>query len=130
MTAAIRRAHAAELKGYEMSTGTVRFPLTKPLRSGLVRRLVRHASPSYEGRTKRESKGDCCPGNHGAFVGWGAESPTADRVAESVPDGGGNARARATCTEGARRCYSFVCRPRGQARRGLCARPRADARCC
>jgi len=41
MTAAIRRAYAAELKGYEMSTGTVRFPMTKPLPSGLVRRLVK-----------------------------------------------------------------------------------------
>ena len=41
MTAAIRRTHAKELEGYEMSTGTVRFPLDEPLPVALVKRLVK-----------------------------------------------------------------------------------------
>ena len=41
MTAAIRRAHAAQLKGYETSTGTIRFPQARPLPSALVKKLVK-----------------------------------------------------------------------------------------
>ena len=41
MTAAIRRAYASALKGYETSKGTVRFPLAKPIPIALVQRLVK-----------------------------------------------------------------------------------------
>jgi len=41
MTAAIRRAHAKALEGYDTSTGTIRFPIAKPPSVALVKRLVR-----------------------------------------------------------------------------------------
>lgn len=41
LTPAIRRANAAPLKGYEMSKGTVRFPLSQPLPVALVKRLAK-----------------------------------------------------------------------------------------
>ena len=41
MTAGIRKANAAALEGYKMSTGTIQFPLDKPLPVALVKRLVK-----------------------------------------------------------------------------------------
>ena len=41
MTAAVRRALAGEIEGYETSKGTIRFPLTKPPSPAFVRRLVK-----------------------------------------------------------------------------------------
>ena len=41
MSESVRRTYAADLTGYGMSKGTIRFPLGEPLPSTLVKRLVK-----------------------------------------------------------------------------------------
>lgn len=51
MGAKIRQAHAAALEGYKMSTGTIQFPLDRPLPVALVKRLVHARAAELRSRT-------------------------------------------------------------------------------
>jgi len=52
MSAAVRRTYVVELKRYETSKGTIRFPLIKPLPSVLVRRLVKARIAELQRKSK------------------------------------------------------------------------------
>ena len=50
MSAAVIRAHAGDLAGYETSKGTIRFPAGKPLPRVLVRKIVKTRMAELQGR--------------------------------------------------------------------------------
>ncbi|HEV7745359.1 MAG TPA: DUF1801 domain-containing protein [Pyrinomonadaceae bacterium] len=47
------KAHESELKSYETSKGTIRFPTSKPLPAALVRKLVKTRIDENQARKKK-----------------------------------------------------------------------------
>jgi len=56
MSGRVVAALAKELKGYDTSKGTIRFPPDKPLPTALVRKLVKARLAEIEERVKTKSK--------------------------------------------------------------------------
>ena len=52
MSSSTVKAHQDELKGYDTSKGTIRFPPDKPLPAALVRKLVKARMAENEARRK------------------------------------------------------------------------------
>ena len=52
MSPAVIRAHAADLKNYETSKGTIRFSADNPLPAALVRKLVKTRIAEMQGHRK------------------------------------------------------------------------------
>jgi uncharacterized protein YdhG (YjbR/CyaY superfamily) len=48
-------AHRNELRSYQISKGTIRFPIDKPLPAALVKKLVKSRMTENEGREKNRS---------------------------------------------------------------------------
>ena len=53
MSMAVMRAYYDELNSYDTSKGTIRFPLDKPLRSALVKKIVKARIKENEARAKK-----------------------------------------------------------------------------
>ncbi len=53
MSSAVFRAFAADLRAYECSKGTIRFPYDAPLPAGLVRRIVKARLAELAARGRR-----------------------------------------------------------------------------
>ena len=53
VTAAMRRTFAAELKEYKTSKGTIQFPLTEPLPTAFVKRIVKVRVAEIRAKDKR-----------------------------------------------------------------------------
>jgi uncharacterized protein YdhG (YjbR/CyaY superfamily) len=56
LSAGMRRAHGAELKKYETSKGTVKFPLDQPLPTAFVKRLVKTRAAELRATGKGPSR--------------------------------------------------------------------------
>lgn len=50
------KAYEDELKSYETSKGTVRFPTNKPMTATLVRKLVKHRIAENEARARKAKR--------------------------------------------------------------------------
>jgi uncharacterized protein YdhG (YjbR/CyaY superfamily) len=53
---AVMDAHKEELKRYDTSKGTIRFPASKPLPATLVKKLVKARIEENEARAKKQGK--------------------------------------------------------------------------
>jgi uncharacterized protein YdhG (YjbR/CyaY superfamily) len=56
LTASMRRANAAALKGYEMSKGTVKFPHDEAIPLALIKRLVKARVAELRAKAKARAK--------------------------------------------------------------------------
>jgi uncharacterized protein YdhG (YjbR/CyaY superfamily) len=55
MSAALLDGYKTELKGFETSKGTIRFPVDKPLSASLVKKLVRARAAQNDQKKKRRA---------------------------------------------------------------------------